>query len=158
MSRLLYEQSVSYNGYLIIPFVLNKAESQSIYSYKLLSELGHKNKLHKADNPGGIYANKLELIVDIAKKYLQEHSDTVSTIDYFKHRYTYRNDLIIIYEEAGKYFYDHYKPYSLNNVAAPKIFVSEQDCINWVKAGLDRSYLVDGNKRGRELRSSEQEE
>jgi len=139
MTRLLYEKSVSHKGYLIIPFVLQKDNNQSIYSYKLLSELGYKNKLHKADNPGGIYANKLELIIDIAKKYLEEYADILSKVDYFKHRYTYRNDLIIIYEEASKYFYDHYKPYSLDNIAAPKIFCSEQDCINWVKAGLDRS-------------------
>lgn len=42
MSRLLYEKSVSYKGYLIIPFVFGIANSQSIYSYKLLSELGLK--------------------------------------------------------------------------------------------------------------------
>ena len=144
MNRLLYEQSVAYKGYLIIPFVLHQHEEQSIYSYKLLSQLGRKNQLHKADNPGGIYANKLEMMINMAKKYLDDYADMVSEDNYFKQRYTYRNDLIIIYEEAGKYFYDHYKPYSLNNVAAPKIFCSEQDCINWVKAGLDRSYLGDG--------------
>ena len=139
MSRLLYEQSVSYKGYLIIPFVLTEVNNQSIYSYKLLSQSGHKSKLHKSDNPEGTYANTLECLIDIAKKYLDEHADIISKNDYFKHRYTYRNDLIIIYEEANKYFYDHYKPNSLNNVAAPKIFSSERECINWVKAGLDRS-------------------
>jgi hypothetical protein len=48
--------------------------------------------------------------------------------------------LIVIHEGAGKYFYDHYKPEELNNVAAPKLFKSESDCISWIKQGLDRSH------------------
>lgn len=139
MSRLLYEKSVSYKGHLIIPFVLAIANSQSIYSYKLLSELGHKGKFHKAENPPGLFADNVEKIIKIAKDYLNENYDVVSGGDYFQSRYTYRDDLIIIYHEGGKYFYDHYKPESLNNVAAPKLFASEYECINWVKSGLDRS-------------------
>ncbi len=42
MNRLLYEKSVSYKGHLIIPFIFGKADSEAIYSYKLLSELDEK--------------------------------------------------------------------------------------------------------------------
>ncbi|MBD2016456.1 hypothetical protein H6F96_21085 [Microcoleus sp. FACHB-53] len=141
MSRLLYEKSVSYKGYLIIPFVLGIADSQSIYSYKLLSELGHKSKLHKSENPVGIYSSSWEGSITVAKEHLDKNSEVVSSDDYFKRRYTYQNNLIIVYETGGKYFYDHYKPEHLNNVAAPKIFKSEQECISWIKQGLDRSAI-----------------
>ena len=139
MSRLFYEKSVSYKGHLIIPFVFGMADANLIYSYKLLSELGHKGKFHKIENPSGIYSSGIDSIIDIAKEYLEKNSDIITSVDYFKRRYTYRQNLIIIYERAGKYFYDHYKPEQLNNVAAPKIFKSEQDCISWIKQGLDRS-------------------
>lgn len=140
MSRLLYEKSVSYYGHLIIPFIYGRADEQTIYSYKLLSGLGHKGKFHKSENPVGMYSSSVERIVAIAKEHLDENSDVVSRDDYFKHRYTYRNNLIIVYEVSGKYFYDHYNPYSLNNIAAPKIFKSEYECIRWIKQGLDRSH------------------
>lgn len=141
MSRLLYENSVSYKGHLIIPFLFGKVDSQSIYSYKLLSELGYKGKFHKSENPAGIYSNSIDNIMATAKEHLDKNSDVINSIDYFKCRYTYRHNLIIIYESAGKYFYDHYKPENLNNVAAPKLFKSEQECISWIKQGLDRSYI-----------------
>ena len=141
MSRLLYEKSISYKGHLIIPFIFEMADSQVIYSYKLLSELGHRGKFHKSENPAGIYSNSIDNIIDVARKHLDKESDIVSNVEYFKHRYTYQNNLIIIYEGAGKYFYDHYKPEALNNVAAPKIFKSEQDCINWIKQGVDHSNI-----------------
>jgi hypothetical protein len=141
MSRLLYEKSVSYKGHLIIPFVLGVADGQAIYSYKLLSELGHKGKFHKSENPDGIYFNSIDSLIEVAKEHLDENSDVVTSVDYFKCRYTYRHNLIIIYEGAGKYFYDHYKPENFNNVAAPKLFKSEQDCISWIKEGLDRSHI-----------------
>jgi hypothetical protein len=141
MSRLLYDKSVSYKGHLIIPFVFGVADGQSIYSYKLLSELGHKGKFHKSENPNGIYSNSVEGIIAIAKEHLDETSDVVSREDYFNRRYTYRNNLIIINEASGKYFYDHYKPDSLNNIAAPKIFKSEHECMSWIKQGLDRSHI-----------------
>ncbi|MEW6496778.1 MAG: hypothetical protein AB1589_30280 [Cyanobacteriota bacterium] len=139
MSRLLYEKSVSYKGYLIIPFVFGKVNEQSIYSYKLLSSLGHKGKFHKSENPSDIYSDTLDGIVAVAKEHLDESSDGVTLNDYFQRRYTYLDNLIILYEEAGKYFYDHYKPESLNNIAAPKVFKSEYECINWIKQGLDQS-------------------
>ncbi|HEY9903745.1 MAG TPA: hypothetical protein V6D43_15195 [Candidatus Sericytochromatia bacterium] len=147
MSRLLYEKSVSYKGHLIIPFVLVTADSESIYSYRLLSELAHKGKFHKSDNPATLYMSSIEDIIAVAKEHLDKNSDIVSKEDYFKCRYTYRHNLIIIYQGAGKYFYDHYKPEALNNVAAPKLFNSELDCISWIKQGLNRSNL--GKKRKR---------
>jgi hypothetical protein len=141
MSRLLYENSISYKGHLIIPFIFEIADRQVIYSYKLLSELGHRGKFHKSENPAGIYSNSIDNIIDVAREHLDKESDIVSNVEYFKRRYTYQNNLIIIYEGAGKYFYDHYKPEALNNVAAPKIFKSEQDCINWIKQGVDHSNI-----------------
>jgi hypothetical protein len=60
---------------------------------------------------------------------------------------SYRGNLIIVHQEAGKYFYDHYKPESLTNLAAPKIFQSEVECLNWIKAGLDRSHSSSVAKR-----------
>jgi len=139
MSRLLYEKSVSCQGYLVIPFIAEVFNSEVIYSYKLLCELGYKGKFHKTNNPAGIYSSNLASIVDVAKEHLYVVSDIVSTFDYFKCRYTYNHNLIIIYEEVGKYFYDHYKPDDLNNVAAPKLFKSEQDCLSWIKQELDHS-------------------
>lgn len=147
MSRLLYEKSVSYQGHLIIPFISIINYDTAIYSYKLLSELGYKGKFHKIENPAEIYANNLDRITAVAKEHLAKNSDVVSNLDYFKSRYTYRHNLIIIYEGAGKYFYDHYKPEKLDNVAAPKIFCSEQECINWLKQGLDHDFPSVTQKR-----------
>lgn len=147
MSRLLYEKSVSYKGYLIIPFVFGLVNGQSIYSYTLLSELGHKGKFHKIENPTEIYSNCLKDTTDVAKEHLEQNSDSVSRDDYFKRRYTYRDNLIIVHEAAGKYFYDHYNPESLTNIAAPKIFKSEYDCITWIKHGIDRSYTGEEVKK-----------
>ncbi|MBF2067948.1 MAG: hypothetical protein IGS39_26555 [Calothrix sp. C42_A2020_038] len=137
MSRLLYESSVSYKGYLIIPFVFNQVEGNDIYSYKLLAEIGYRSRYHKADNPAGVYGSSISNIVDIAKQHLDKNSDFTSRGDIFKNRYTYRNNLIIIFHEADKYFYDHYPPETLNNIAAPKMFKSEIDCISWIKQGID---------------------
>lgn len=137
MSRLLYEKSVSYKGHLIIPYVFGTADNQPIYSYKLLSELGYKGKFHQTENPANIYSSVIEQIVDLAKAHLDTYSNIANTVDNFKHRYTYRNNLIIVSQVGGKYFYEHYPPDKLNNIAAPKIFTSEQECINWIKQGLD---------------------
>jgi len=138
-NRFLYENSVSCQGYLIIPFVLNKVETEPIFSYKLLSELGHKGQFHKAENPADLYSSTIFNIIEIAKKYLEEHSGVANKEDYFKCRYTYYHNLIVIHKEGGKCFYDHYPPDKLNNIAAPKLFKSEIDCINWVKQGLERN-------------------
>lgn len=139
MSQLLYQQSVSYLGYLIIPFVFKKFDTELIYSYTLLSELGYKGKFHKLANPARLYSSNIDTLVALAKEHLQEKSDIRNSFDYFKCRYTYKHNLIIIYGESGKYFYDHYKPDSLNNVAAPKLFNSKHDCLRWIKQGLDSS-------------------
>lgn len=137
MSRLLYEKSVSYQGYLIIPFVFGKADNYEIYSYKLLSEIGHKSKFHKAENPAEIYGSSISNIIAIAKEHIDQNSELVSQGDSFKSRYIYRHNLIIVFQEGGKYFYDHYPPELLNNIAAPKLFKSEYECLNWIKQGLD---------------------
>jgi hypothetical protein len=137
MSRLIYENSVSYQGYLIIPFVFGKVDTYEIYSYKLLSEVGHKNQFHKAENPAKIYGSSISNIIDIAKEHIEKNSEFVHQKDGFKSRYVYRNNLIIISEEGGKYFYDHYPPELLNNIAAPKLFKSEYECLSWIKQGLD---------------------
>ncbi len=146
MNILLYEKSVSYQGHLIIPFVYSLIQDQNIYSYKLLSARGYKAKFHKSENPAAIYSGSVEGIIQIAKEHLNKHYDLKEQIDNFKFRYTYQNNLIIIYECAGKYFYDHYKSEDLTNVAAPKIFQSEYDCIKWVKAGLDNSNTTQNAK------------
>ncbi len=143
INRFIYENSVSYQGYLIIPYVLAIANDIPIYSYKLLSELGHKGNFHLGENPTGFYTNSIEKIIKVAQSHLYENSDVESHGDYFKLRYVYDDDLIIIHQEADKFFYDHYKPDSLTNVAAPKIFQSEYECINWVKARLDRAKTKD---------------
>jgi hypothetical protein len=83
----------------------------------------------------------------VAREHLKENSDVISSLDYFKCRYTYKENLIIIYEELGKYFYDHYKPDNLNNLAAPKLFQSEQDCLSWIKQGLDRSNIGEESEK-----------
>ncbi|MBD2440182.1 hypothetical protein [Nostoc sp. FACHB-110] len=141
MSRLIYENSVSYKGYLIIPFVFGKADTYEIYSYKLLSEIGNKSQFHKADNPAAIYGNNISNIIDIAQEHLDKNSEFVSQKDCFKSRYIFRNHLIIIFAEEGKYFYDHYPPELLNNIAAPKLFNSEFECLSWIQAGLNGQYV-----------------
>jgi hypothetical protein len=141
MSRLLYESSVSYKGYLIIPFVFGKADNYEIYSYKLLSEIGYKSPFHKADNPARIYGNSIDNIVEIAKENIDKNAEFVNQGDNFKSRYVFRNNLIIVFQEGGKYFYDHYPPELLNNIAAPKLFKSEYECLNWIKQGLDGRYV-----------------
>ncbi|BAY09480.1 hypothetical protein [Calothrix sp. NIES-2098] len=140
MSRLLYESSVSYKGYLIIPFVFGKADNYEIYSYKLLAEIGDKSKFHKTENPAGIYGSTISNIIDIAKEHIDQKSDFVSYSDSFKSRYIYRHNLIIVSQQEGKYFYDHYPPELLNNIAAPKLFKSEYECLSWIRQGLNGQY------------------
>jgi hypothetical protein len=141
MTQFLYEKSVSDRGHLIVPFVQETVVGQPIYSYRLLSELGHKGKFHQSTNPADIYSGNLLKLIDAAKQHLAEHSDIKSNSEHFKSRYTYRHNLIIIYQAADKYFYDHYPPTRLDNIAAPRLFKTEQECILWVKRGLDRNYV-----------------
>jgi hypothetical protein len=143
--RFLYENSVSYQGHLIIPFLLEKLEVKQIYSYTLLSDLGHKGLFHKVDNPAQVYSTSILNIIELAKQHLETYSDVNSKIDYFKNRYTYYYNLIVIYEQGSKYFYDHYSPEKLNNIGAPKLFKSEVDCINWVKKGIKKNRIQQTN-------------
>lgn len=138
MSRFLYEQSVAYQECLIIPFVFSCVDDQNIYSYSLLSEQGYTSYLHQAENPAKLYSNHLANIIAIAKQHLDSQV-TLEGSDYFKQRYTYNHNLIIIHQAASKCFYDHYTPEKLINIAAPKIFNSASDCIEWVKLGLQRN-------------------
>ncbi|MEM8677068.1 MAG: hypothetical protein AAGF83_24920 [Cyanobacteria bacterium P01_G01_bin.67] len=137
IKRFLYEKSVAYQECLIIPFVYSAIDGRKIYSYALLSEQGYNSILHQAENPAKLYADETEGIVAIAKQHLDTQIILEGT-GYFRQRYTYRHNLIIIHQTAGKYFYDHYAPGNLVNIAAPKIFTSAQDCIEWVKTGLER--------------------
>lgn len=157
MHRLLYEQSTSYNGHLIIPFVYQTLVGQEIFSYRLLSEWGYKGRLHRAENPGGIYSCSASGITQIAQEYLDTatqrdettaHPGTTLALpdtetlalpsrDYFRNRYTYKENLIIVFHARHKFFYDHYPPTSLKNIAAPKIFNTERACLTWIKNGID---------------------
>lgn len=138
MKRLLYEKSVPHRGYLIIPFVYETVSGEAIYSFQLLAEIGHRGAFHQSNNPAGLYSSDVSAVIQIAKDYLDRHSDISSSTNHFQHRYTYRHNLIIVYQEAGKFFYDHYPPQSLTNLAAPKIFTTEQDCLSWIQQGIDR--------------------
>ncbi|MEM7595775.1 MAG: hypothetical protein AAF383_30455, partial [Cyanobacteria bacterium P01_A01_bin.83] len=132
-----YEKSVVYQSCLIIPFVYSSINDQNIYSYGLLSEQGYNSTLHQTENPARLYANKIESIVAIASQHLDSQVIFEGT-NYFQQRYTYHHNLIIIHQAADKFFYDHYASNNLTNIAAPKIFANPQDCINWVRAGLQR--------------------
>lgn len=140
MNQFLYEKSVTYRGYLIIPFVFSCLGGHKVYSYCLLSDRGRNSKFHKAKNPAKLYSSKLEEIIAIAKQHLDKWTKPLqnNSNDYFQDRYIYKNSLIIIHQAAGKYFYDHYAADSLNNIAAPKLFDNSQECLNWIKQGLDR--------------------
>lgn len=137
-SRFLHEKSVAYQGYLIIPFLFSKVSGQCIYSHVLLSELDYKDKLHKATNPAQLYSSSLGITIDIAKKYLDEFATITEQSSYFQCRYTYQHNLIVVHQHQGKVFYDHYPSHELRNIAAPKIFLTTQDCLNWIKQGLDQ--------------------
>jgi hypothetical protein len=137
IDRFLYEKSATYQECLIIPFVHSYIDGQDIYSYALLCEQGYTSILHQAENPAQLYSGEIREIMAIA----QQHLDTQVTLegsDYFRQRYTYNHNLIIIHQQSNKCFYDHYAPSKLVNIAAPKIFSSASECINWVKLGLQR--------------------
>ncbi|MGL5833500.1 MAG: hypothetical protein ACRC1Z_09755 [Waterburya sp.] len=131
LDRFLYEKSMTHQECLIIPFVHSYVDGQDIYSYALLCEQGYTSILHQAENPAQLYSRDIREIIAIA----QQHLDTQVTLegsDYFRQRYTYNHNLIIIHQQGNKCFYDHYAPSKLVNIAAPKIFSSASDCINWL--------------------------
>lgn len=145
MARFLYEKSISRDGHLIIPFVDRVLNGESLYSYRLLSEWGHKGALHKAENPGAIFSMSIDGILEIATEYLACCDESLkypatpylpSTVDYFRNRYTYCHHLFILFKANRKYFYDHYPPDELRNIAAPKIFTSERDCLAFIRKGF----------------------
>jgi hypothetical protein len=138
--RFLYERSIVYQGHLIIPFLVGKVETQPIYSYALLAAIGHQSPFHQVRNPADRCARSVEEILTVAQKHLDQHCPPESpSNEHFQQRYTYFNHLILVCECKGKYFYDHYPPDQLHNIAAPRLFQSEAECIQWVKEGLDRS-------------------
>ncbi len=136
--KFLYERSLVYRGYLIIPFPYSTLAGVVVYSYCLLSLVTNQAPFHRAENPAALYEETIESILEIAKTHLDQELKEVQPPDYCQQHYVYRHNLIIISAIGNKVFYDHYPPDRLNNIAAPKIFTSEQDCIAWVKQGLDR--------------------
>ena len=139
-SRFLYENSVPYQSYLIVPFIAHRLAGENIYSYSLLAEQGYKNNLHLTTNPAKLYSHHLDNIINIAQEQLESLENTNNSYDclYFYQRYVYNKNLIILHQQAGKCFYDHYPPDELRNIAAPKLFQSPFECLTWVKQGLDR--------------------
>ena len=140
ISRFLYTTSVPYQSYLIIPFIAYRIDGENIYSYSLIAEQGYKNNLHLKTNPAKLYSNYLNNIINIAQGHLKslEGNNNSQNSLYFYQRYIYNHNLIILHQQAGKCFYDHYPPHELKNIAAPKLFTSSFECLNWVKQGLDR--------------------
>ena len=143
MDRFRYESSIAYRRHLIVPWVFSRVNERTLYSYSLLSEFGHQGQFHQTENPANLYSTQVERLIEAAKQHLDRHGDPLAIPDfkgdYFQQRYTYRGNLIIVHEAAGKYFYDHYAPHRLQNIAAPKMFPSATACIQWVKDGLDRN-------------------
>jgi hypothetical protein len=136
--RYLYENLAFHAGYLVIPFKCGAISGADLYSYQLLCAFERQGRFHKEVNPTEDYAASVERAIAIAKTFLEHHSDLPSIPDYSQQRYIYQDNLILISQIAGKYFYDHYSPDSLTNLAAPRLFESEADCIAWVKQGIDR--------------------
>ena len=143
ISRFLYEDSVSYQSYLIIPFIAYRIDGKDIYSYALVAEQGYQNKLHLETNPATLYSSYLDHIINIAQEHLESLEELNNLHDslYFYQRYVYNKNLIILHQQAGKCYYDHYPPDELRNIAAPKLFQSPFECLSWVKQGLDRSQV-----------------
>ena len=138
-SPFIYSQSVGYRGHLIIPFQYSRVMGHAVYSYGLLSELGNHGMLHGQINPPKLHSSSIKGIIDIASEHLNEaDAEQDSGLDSFGRRYIYRNNLIVVSENRDKFFYDHYPPLELRNIAAPKLFNSEHECLSWIKIGLDR--------------------
>ncbi len=138
-SPFLYDQSTPERGHLIIPFQYVHVSGYPVFSYGLLSELGHRGPLHRSINPAQLYSSSVEGIVAIAREHLaQADVQSRSSFDVFQNRYVYQGHLLIVGEIRGKFFYDHYPPYVLRNIAAPKLFATEQECLSWIKLGLQQ--------------------
>ncbi|MCY7321656.1 MAG: hypothetical protein LH660_07605 [Phormidesmis sp. CAN_BIN36] len=85
--------------------VCGSIAGEEIYSYALLSELGHRGQFRKAANPSEELSGRIEDLLKIARVHLTQHLETDSDTDYFKHRYTYRNNLILVLRQGRKVFY-----------------------------------------------------
>ncbi|BAC87986.1 hypothetical protein [Gloeobacter violaceus] len=144
MKRLLYENSVSHRGFLIVPFRYGAMVGKEIYSYWLLSALAYRSRWHRTENPAGLYSSTLTGIVEIAHEHLDRHGDTPIADDHFARRYVYCDNLIVVCRIGDRIFYDHYLPGGLDNIAAPKLFASETQCLAWIKAGIDRLQVKTG--------------
>ncbi|WP_404787055.1 hypothetical protein [Altericista sp. CCNU0014] len=146
--RYLYEKLAFYYGYLAIPFQCGMISGSDLFSYQLLCAYERQGQFQRAVNPTEEYAGSVERIMAIARAFLETHSDLRDAPSYEQQRYVYQNNLILIAQIAGKYFYDHYPPDSLNNLAAPKLFEDERACIDWVKQGIDRLHLPSVTRDG----------
>ncbi|NJM76790.1 MAG: hypothetical protein HC852_14620 [Acaryochloridaceae cyanobacterium RU_4_10] len=140
--RYLYEKLAFHYGYLVIPFKCGMISGSDLYSYQLLCAFERQGHFHKAVNSTEEVAVSVERSIAIAQSFLAQHSDLPSAADYVQQRYVYQGNLILISEIAGKYFYDHYPPDRLTNLAAPRLFETEADCIAWVKQGIDRIHPI----------------
>ncbi|CCQ51318.1 MULTISPECIES: hypothetical protein [Crocosphaera] len=138
MNRFFYEKSSSYQGYLIIPFLLAKLSGEFIYSYSLLSSQGYDDEFHKAKNPAGICSTTLTGMIEIAQEHLNQYSVNLKEDDYFEQRYTYQGTLIIIHRQGKRCSYEHYPSHELRNIAAPTLFLNPDSCIDWIKKRLAR--------------------
>lgn len=139
--QYLYEKLAFHCGYLVIPFQCSMISGADLYSYRLLGAFERQGRFHEAVNPTEEYAGSVERVMAIAQTFLEHHSDLPSATTYVQQRYVYQGNLILISEIAGKYFYDRYPPDRLQNLAAPKLFEDEDNCITWVKQGIDRLHL-----------------
>ncbi|WP_026100911.1 hypothetical protein [Synechococcus sp. PCC 7336] len=138
MTNYQYDKAASHRGFMIIPFEGGKISGRSLFSYVLLSGYGYQHQWHKTENIAGVYAEDAYEVVKLAKAHLDRHKAIGGSPTHFTLSYTYLNNLIVIHEAAGRFYYDHYTPGNLNNIAAPKLFSSEQECIEWVRLGLLR--------------------
>jgi hypothetical protein len=136
--RYLYENLILCRGYLVIPFQCGAFRGANLFSYQLLSAFERQGRYHKVVNPTELYENSVEAILGVAQNFLNRDSDLPIAPAYAQKQYLYQGNLVLISNMAGKFFYDHYSPDQLNNLAAPKLFESEADCIAWVKQGIDR--------------------
>jgi hypothetical protein len=136
--RYLYEKLALHYGYLVIPFQCGAISGADLYSYQLLCAFERQGRFNREVNPTEEYSASIERVVAIAEAFLEAHSDLPAEIHYVQQRYVYQGNLILISQIAGQYFYDHYPPDTLTNLAAPRLFETEADCIVWVKQGIDR--------------------
>ena len=141
MLKYQYDKAATHRGFLIVPFEVTRISGRPIYSYVLLSGYGYQHQWHKSENLAGIYAEDIYEVIVHAKAHLDREDACGGKQGHFSSSYTYLRNLIVIYEAAGRFYYDHYAPERLTNIAAPKLFSSKEKCIDWVRTGLLRRTL-----------------